>query len=72
MAGRAFERCTACSDKVLSSFAAGGFDFLRAAFSSSSYLEDLTGLTEMHAATEAALADIDRYDDDEGSGEDDF
>ena len=62
MAGRAFDKCTACSATVLQSFADGGFDgFLLPAFNRATYLEDLTGLTQMHKETEAALEDVDVF-----------
>jgi len=46
-----FDRCTACSDKVLEAYERDGFEFLLRAFNESSYLEDLTGLTELHTDT---------------------
>ena len=40
----------------------GGFDgFLLPAFNRATYLEDLTGLTQMHQETEAALEDVDVF-----------
>ena len=65
MAGRAFDRCTACSPTVTSAYAGGGFGFCMAAFNQPSFLEDLTGLTQMHAETEAALEGVDLFDDDD-------
>ena len=55
---------------MLGEYRARGFDFLLSAFNRATYLEDLTGLTQMHAETEAALEAMDAYD--EGEGEDDF
>ena len=68
MVGRAFDKCTACSATVLDAYGAGGFDFLLSAFNRATYLEDMTGLTQMHAETEAALEDVDVFDE---SDEDD-
>jgi ubiquitin-like modifier-activating enzyme ATG7 len=65
MVGRQFERCTACSDKVVGAYEEKGLDFLMAAFNRASYLEDLTGLTQMHAETEAALEDCVGFSDDD-------
>ena len=42
-----------------------GLDFLMTAFNRATYLEDLTGLTQMHAETEAALEDCVGFSDDE-------
>ena len=72
MRGAAFSRCTACSDTVvqaLSDPAEGGFGFLLRAFNGGAYLEDLTGLTQLHASAEAALASVDFFDDEDEDGE---
>ncbi|KAE8612792.1 hypothetical protein XENTR_v10012990 [Xenopus tropicalis] len=51
----AFDKCTACSPKVLDQYERDGFQFLAKAFNSShSFLEDLTGLTLLHQETQAA------------------
>jgi ubiquitin-like modifier-activating enzyme ATG7 len=47
----AFEQCTACSTKIIENYQQGGINFLMNVFNSSAgFLEDLTGLTELHAA----------------------
>uniref|UniRef100_A0ABM5FK84 Ubiquitin-like modifier-activating enzyme ATG7 n=1 Tax=Pogona vitticeps TaxID=103695 RepID=A0ABM5FK84_9SAUR len=51
----AFDKCTACSPKVLDQYERDGFNFLAKVFNSShSFLEDLTGLTLLHQETQAA------------------
>ncbi|XP_050004260.1 ubiquitin-like modifier-activating enzyme ATG7 isoform X2 [Alexandromys fortis] len=51
----AFDKCTACSPKVLDQYEREGFAFLAKVFNSShSFLEDLTGLTLLHQETQAA------------------
>ncbi|KFW65732.1 Ubiquitin-like modifier-activating enzyme ATG7, partial [Pygoscelis adeliae] len=51
----AFDKCTACSTKVLDQYEQEGFNFLAKVFNSShSFLEDLTGLTLLHQETQAA------------------
>ncbi|XP_023561682.1 ubiquitin-like modifier-activating enzyme ATG7 isoform X1 [Octodon degus] len=51
----AFDKCTACSSKVLDQYEQEGFNFLAKVFNSShSFLEDLTGLTLLHQETQAA------------------
>ncbi|XP_019360645.1 PREDICTED: ubiquitin-like modifier-activating enzyme ATG7 isoform X7 [Gavialis gangeticus] len=51
----AFDKCTACSPKVLDQYEHEGFNFLAKVFNSShSFLEDLTGLTLLHQETQAA------------------
>lgn len=54
--GAQYDKCTACSDKVLNEYKQHGFDFLLKAFNDPKYLEDLTGLSQLHADTEAATA----------------
>ncbi|XP_077132958.1 ubiquitin-like modifier-activating enzyme ATG7 isoform X1 [Ranitomeya variabilis] len=51
----AFDKCTACSVKVIDQYEKDGFQFLANVFNSShSFLEDLTGLTLLHQETQAA------------------
>jgi len=51
----AFDKCTACSSKVLDQYEREGSNFLAKVFNSShSFLEDLTGLTLLHQETQAA------------------
>ncbi|XP_075039277.1 ubiquitin-like modifier-activating enzyme ATG7 [Mixophyes fleayi] len=51
----AFDKCTACSPKVIDQYEKDGFQFLAKVFNSShSFLEDLTGLTLLHQETQAA------------------
>ncbi|KAM6216160.1 LOW QUALITY PROTEIN: ubiquitin-like modifier-activating enzyme ATG7 [Rhynchocyon petersi] len=53
----AFDKCMACSSKVLDQCEREGFTFLAKVFNSShSFLEDLTGLTLPHQETQAAEA----------------
>lgn len=42
-----FDKCIACSSKVLSSYEEEKFSFLMKVFNVPSYLEDLTGLTQL-------------------------
>uniref|UniRef100_A0A674EF79 Ubiquitin-like modifier-activating enzyme ATG7 n=1 Tax=Salmo trutta TaxID=8032 RepID=A0A674EF79_SALTR len=54
-ASLAFDKCTACSQIVLDSYEKDGFNFLSKVFNSShSFLEDLTGLTQLHQETQNA------------------
>jgi ubiquitin-like modifier-activating enzyme ATG7 len=47
IAGHAYDKCTACSPAVLNGYRADPFGFVAKACASGSFLEDLTGLTEM-------------------------
>ena len=71
MTGRAFDKCTACSETAVGAYRDGGFDFLLRAFNSATYLEDLTGLTQMHRDAEAALEAMALLDDDDDDDDDD-
>jgi len=63
--GQAYSKCTACSAAVLDAYKQRGFDFLLQVFNSPTYLEDVTGLSELHKGTESGLADWDVDDGDE-------
>ncbi|KAG0369639.1 Autophagy protein 7 [Gamsiella multidivaricata] len=52
ISGQAYDRCTACSDAVLSSYEKEGFGFLAKVFQDAKHLEDLTGLTKMKEESE--------------------
>lgn len=47
-----FEQCTACSDVVVKQYREEGIEFLLKVFNSGKYLEELTGLSELHLAAE--------------------
>lgn len=66
--GAQYDKCTACSDQILNEYKARGFDFLLEAFNNPTYLEDLTGLSKLHAETEAATTEWEAMDE----GDDDF
>ncbi|KAH7105987.1 E1-like protein-activating [Auriculariales sp. MPI-PUGE-AT-0066] len=70
--GKAFSRCTACSDYVVNAYKKDGWPVLLHAFNERDYLEKLTGLDELQRESEAALESLD-WDEDEGAeGADDF
>ncbi|PNF26232.1 Ubiquitin-like modifier-activating enzyme ATG7 [Cryptotermes secundus] len=54
LASHVFSQCIACSDKVLYEYETRGFDFLLQAFNTPDYLEDITGLTQLHKEMEDA------------------
>ena len=62
--------CAVLADTTtIDAFSSRGLDFLMDAFNRCTYLEDLTGLTQMHRETEAAIVDVDFFDD---ADDDDF
>ena len=69
MVGQAFNKCTACSSVIVDAYKARGFEFLLSAFNRATYLEDFTGLSEMHAQAEAAMQEVCAFDSDEEDDE---
>ncbi|KAL3678221.1 hypothetical protein R1sor_021177 [Riccia sorocarpa] len=57
--GSAFDKCTACSSIVVEEFRKRGMEFVLEVLNRPNYLEDLTGLTEMVAATQGMSLDWD-------------
>ncbi|GJJ75972.1 ubiquitin-like modifier-activating enzyme ATG7 [Entomortierella parvispora] len=52
ISGQAYDRCTACSNAVLTEYEQEGFGFLMKVFQDAKYLEDVTGLTKMKEESE--------------------
>jgi len=69
ISGYAYDKCTACSRKVVEEYRAKGFAFLLQVFNNPSYLEDLTGLTELKQATQDFSIEWDVGDEDSDDGE---
>ena len=67
--GQAYSKCTACSSHVLESYHRDGFKFLLQVFNNPSFLEDLTGLTDLHKEAESGLAEWDVDEDDADGGD---
>jgi len=66
IAGNAYEKCTACSEHVISEYKKRGFDFLLEVFNNPTYLEDLTGLTELKTETKLESIAFDDLEELEG------
>ncbi|GLJ38595.1 hypothetical protein SUGI_0786970 [Cryptomeria japonica] len=62
--GRAFDRCTACSERVVSEYRKTGMDFILKALNQPSYLEDLTGLTILMELANSFNLDLEGSDED--------
>eukprot|EP00899_Mesostigma_viride_P026342 jgi/Mesvir1/6893/Mv09055-RA.1 len=67
--GQAFDRCTACSAKVISEYRARGPAFVLQALNSPAYLEEITGLAAMKSAVDDDQLE---WENDGGSEDDDF
>ncbi|GAQ88871.1 ubiquitin activating E1 enzyme-like protein [Klebsormidium nitens] len=68
--GHAFDKCTACSAAVVREYHHRGPDFLLQAFNTPTFLEDLTGLTALRAATDELLAEWEAGDDSAADADD--
>ncbi|CAI6002106.1 unnamed protein product [Closterium sp. NIES-64] len=62
--GFAFHQCTACSPMVVSAYRERRYAFLMDAFNDPTYLERITGLDKLHAATVEIEVDWDDSEDD--------
>ncbi|KAJ5312910.1 hypothetical protein PENANT_c049G10979 [Penicillium antarcticum] len=60
--GQSYQSCSACSERVIGAYREHGWDFVRKALNEPGYVEELSGLKEVHEKAEAALADIE-WDD---------
>ncbi|WWC59159.1 E1-like protein-activating enzyme Gsa7p/Apg7p [Kwoniella dejecticola CBS 10117] len=63
--GTAYNQCTACSPPVLAAYRQGGMEWLLQVFSNADVLEHVTGLDQLHAASESLVDDIDWVSDSE-------
>jgi ubiquitin-like modifier-activating enzyme ATG7 len=72
ISGKSYNCCSACSDRIVDAYNADGWDFVQRALNEKGYVEELSGLTEVQRAAEAAAAEIDFSEEDEieeGDGE---
>lgn len=65
IAGRAYDCCSACSERVLNAYETDGWEFVQKALNDRDYVEELSGLKEVQRAADAAAADIDFSEEDE-------
>ncbi|XP_015874266.3 ubiquitin-like modifier-activating enzyme atg7 isoform X1 [Ziziphus jujuba] len=65
LVGHSSDSCTACCSTVVSEYRARGMDFVLQAINLPTYLEDLTGLTELMKSASSFELDWDNYVDDD-------
>ncbi|XP_050224241.1 ubiquitin-like modifier-activating enzyme atg7 isoform X2 [Mercurialis annua] len=65
LVGHASNSCTACSGTVISEYRKSGREFLLQAINHPTYLEDITGLTELMKSTSSFQLDWDNETDDD-------
>uniref|UniRef100_M4BVR4 Ubiquitin-like modifier-activating enzyme ATG7 n=1 Tax=Hyaloperonospora arabidopsidis (strain Emoy2) TaxID=559515 RepID=M4BVR4_HYAAE len=62
--GEAFDKCIACSAKVLDAYALDGPDLLEKVCNSTAFLEELTGLNQLTEAADLLMVDFEDSDED--------
>ena len=67
--GSSYNQCTCCSPIVLQNYAKDDFNFLERCFNDSKYLEELTGLKQLHEQTLKLLQDFDYSSEEEEDDE---
>ncbi|XP_052202532.1 ubiquitin-like modifier-activating enzyme atg7 [Diospyros lotus] len=71
LVGHSSRSCTACCSTVVSEYRRRGMDFVLEAINHPTYLEDLTGLTELMKTASSFQLDWDNDIDEDGEGDDD-
>ncbi|KAG2387679.1 hypothetical protein C9374_001273 [Naegleria lovaniensis] len=68
--GSSYSQCTCCSHVVISGYEREGYQFLERVFNDSKYLEELTGLKELHEKTLKMLEGLALEDEEVSDDED--
>lgn len=61
--GHSYDRCSACSAKILGAYRSNGWDFVRRALQEKDYVSELSGLAEVQRQAEEMEAQVDWEDD---------
>ena len=66
-----YDCCSACSDTIISMYKDGGWEFVKRALNEKGWVEEVSGLAEVHRKAELADADLEWSEDEaeEGEGE---
>ncbi|KAL8794712.1 MAG: hypothetical protein Q9195_002787 [Heterodermia aff. obscurata] len=71
--GNSYDCCSACSKKIVDTYKADGWAFVKKAINERCYVEELSGLAEVQREAEKAMANVEWSDDgdkiDDGDGE---
>ncbi|KAL8943302.1 MAG: hypothetical protein Q9216_001145 [Gyalolechia sp. 2 TL-2023] len=68
--GSSYDCCSACSSRVIEMYRSNEWQFVKRALNEKDYVEELSGLAEVHRAAEKALATIEFSDDSDEGGHD--
>ena len=73
IAGKSYNCCSGCSDKIVDAYRVDGWDFVQKALNEKGFVEELSGLAEVQRAADAAADDVEWDEEveieDEGEGE---
>jgi ubiquitin-like modifier-activating enzyme ATG7 len=72
IAGKSYNCCSACSDKIVNAYNTGGWEFVQKALNEKGFVEELSGLAEVQRAADAAADDVEWEEEgeiEEGEGE---
>ncbi len=70
IAGAPFDSCSACSDRVLTAYRGGPWEFVKRALNEKGWVEEVSGLAEVQRLAEEADAALGGWEeDDEGIAE---
>jgi len=56
--GSSYDSCSACSDKISSAYITDGWQFVKKALNEKSYVEDLSGLTEVSSLSRSCTVEL--------------
>jgi ubiquitin-like modifier-activating enzyme ATG7 len=66
--GRSYDCCSACSPTILEAYESGGWEFVKRALCERGYVDEVSGLAEVHRrAEEADKAGWSESDEDDGA-----
>jgi ubiquitin-like modifier-activating enzyme ATG7 len=73
IAGKSYNCCSACSDKIVNAYKTDGWKFVEKALNEKGFVEELSGLAEVQRAADAAANDVEWDEEgeieEEGEGE---
>ncbi|KAL9030648.1 MAG: hypothetical protein Q9196_001258 [Gyalolechia fulgens] len=68
--GSSYDYCSACSSRIIDTYKFDEWQFVKRALNEKDYVEELSGLSEVHRIAEKALATIEFSDDSDDEGDD--
>ena len=66
ISGKSYDCCSACSPTIVNAYKSGGWEFVKRALNEKGYVEELSGLAEVHRQAEKVAADV-GWEEEDGS-----